>query len=213
MTGLARAVRTVVRNCLAVRPGEDVLVVVDEPLQDVGEALRREAAGRAAPTPCWPSCPRARTTATSRRRRSPPRSPRATSSSRPPSRSLSHTRARKARHRQRRPRRDACPGVTADMLARLMAADFDAPARAQPRGGRAAERRRRGARHLPARHRPAPRPARPRGHRRRRRPHRARRVRQPAVRRGLHRAAPAARGRSPRARWPRSASSRATRRT
>ena len=43
MTGLARAVRTVVRNCLAVAPGEDVLVVVDEPLQDVGEALRREA--------------------------------------------------------------------------------------------------------------------------------------------------------------------------
>ena len=43
MTGLARAVRTVVRTCLAVAPGEDVLVVVDEPLQDVGEALRREA--------------------------------------------------------------------------------------------------------------------------------------------------------------------------
>ena len=43
MTGLARAVRTVVRRCLAVAPGEDVLVIVDEPLQDVGEALRREA--------------------------------------------------------------------------------------------------------------------------------------------------------------------------
>ena len=43
MTGLARAVRTVVRRCLAVAPGENVLVVVDEPLQDVGEALRREA--------------------------------------------------------------------------------------------------------------------------------------------------------------------------
>ena len=43
MTGLARAVRTAVRRCLAVAPGENVLVVVDEPLQDVGEALRREA--------------------------------------------------------------------------------------------------------------------------------------------------------------------------
>ena len=43
MTDLAPAVRTVVRRCLAVQPGENVVVVVDSTLQDVGEALRDEA--------------------------------------------------------------------------------------------------------------------------------------------------------------------------
>src|SRR3954468_14990900 len=43
MTGLDRAVQTVVRRCLNIRPGEDVVVVVDEPLQDLGEKLRNAA--------------------------------------------------------------------------------------------------------------------------------------------------------------------------
>ena len=45
MTDLAPAVRTVVRRCLAVQPGENVVVVVDSTLRDVGEALRAEAEG------------------------------------------------------------------------------------------------------------------------------------------------------------------------
>src|SRR3954468_11595135 len=43
MTDLDRAVQTVVRRCLAVQPGEDVVVVVDEPLQELGERLRAVA--------------------------------------------------------------------------------------------------------------------------------------------------------------------------
>ena len=42
-TDLDRAVQTVVRRCLAVQPDEDVVVVVDEPLQDLGEQLRNAA--------------------------------------------------------------------------------------------------------------------------------------------------------------------------
>ena len=40
MTDLDRAVQTVVRRCLNIQPDEDVVVVVDEPLQDLGEKLR-----------------------------------------------------------------------------------------------------------------------------------------------------------------------------
>src|SRR5580765_1912701 len=43
MTELDLAVATVVRRCLAVAPGEDVVVVVDEPLQELGELFRAEA--------------------------------------------------------------------------------------------------------------------------------------------------------------------------
>src|SRR6266542_674081 len=50
MTDLARAVRTVVERCLAVAPGEDVVVVADDATLDIGEALRvaaRSAGGDA----------------------------------------------------------------------------------------------------------------------------------------------------------------------
>jgi len=43
MSDLDRAVQTVIRRCLNIQPDEDVVVVVDEPLQDLGEKLRTAA--------------------------------------------------------------------------------------------------------------------------------------------------------------------------
>lgn len=122
-TDLDRAVQTVVRRCLDIQPDEDVVVVVDEPLQDLGERLRtaaQQAGGDAVLTVM---------------------SPRPTDGSEPPapvaealaacdvfiapaSRSLSHTLARK-RASEAGARGATMPHVTADMLARLMAIDFD----------------------------------------------------------------------------------------
>jgi leucyl aminopeptidase (aminopeptidase T) len=123
MTGLARAVRTVVRRCLAVAPGEDVLVVVDEPLQDVGEALRREAQAAQADAVLAVMSPRENHGVE-------PPSPIAAALAAcdvfiaPASRSLSHTQARK-RATENGARGATMPTVTADMLARLMDVDFD----------------------------------------------------------------------------------------
>jgi leucyl aminopeptidase (aminopeptidase T) len=123
MTGLARAVRTVVYRCLAVAPGEDVLVVVDEPLQDVGEALRREAQDAQADAVLAVMSPRENHGV------EPPPSIAAALAAcdvfiAPTSRSLSHTQARK-RATDNGARGATMPTVTADMLARLMDADFD----------------------------------------------------------------------------------------
>ena len=211
MTGLARAVRTVVRTCLAVAPGEDVLVVVDEPLQDVGEALRREAQDAQADAVL------AVMSARENHGVEPPPTIAAALAAcdvfiAPASRSLSHTQARKAAT-DNGARGATMPTVTADMLARLMDVDFEvlrARSRAVADLLSAADEA----------HVTCPRGtdlhldlARPRGHRRRRRPHRAGRVRQPARAARASSRRPGERGRSPRARWPPSASSRATRRT
>ena len=123
MTDLDRAVQTVVRRCLNVQPDEDVVVVVDEPLQDLGEKLRNAAQQSGADAVLTVM------------------SPRPTDGSEPPapvaealaacdvfiapaSRSLSHTLARK-RASESGARGATMPHVTADMLARLMAIDFD----------------------------------------------------------------------------------------
>ena len=45
MSDLDRAVKAVVRDCLAVRAGERVLVVCDLTSRDLGERIRAEAAG------------------------------------------------------------------------------------------------------------------------------------------------------------------------
>ena len=123
MTGLARAVRTVVRNCLAVAPGENVLVVVDEPLQDVGEALRREAQAAQADAVLAVMSERENHGV-----EPPPPIAAALAACdvfiAPTSRSLSHTQARK-RATDNGARGATMPTVTADMLARLMDADFD----------------------------------------------------------------------------------------
>src|SRR3954463_4108745 len=123
MNDLDRAVQTVARRCLAVQSGEDVVVVVDEPLQDLGEKLRDAAqaeGGEAVLTVMYP---------------------RPTDGSQPPapvgealaacdvfiaqaSRSLSHTLARK-RASEGGARGATMPHVPTDMLARLSSIDFD----------------------------------------------------------------------------------------
>ena len=123
MTELARAVRTVVRNCLAVTPGEDVLVVVDEPLQEVGEALRCEAQAAQADAVLAVMSERENHGV-----EPPPPIAAALAACNvfiaPTSRSLSHTQARK-RATDNGARGATMPTVTADMLARLMVADLD----------------------------------------------------------------------------------------
>jgi len=123
MSDLDRAVQTVVRRCLNIQPDEDVVVVVDEPLQDLCEKLRTAAQQSGADAVLTVM------------------SPRATDGSEPPapvaealaacdvfiapaSRSLSHTLARK-RASEGGARGATMPHVTADMLARLMSIDFD----------------------------------------------------------------------------------------
>jgi leucyl aminopeptidase (aminopeptidase T) len=123
MTDLAPAVRTVVQRCLAVKPGENVLVVVDSTLQDVGEALRDEAERAQADAVLAVMSPRGE-------HGEEPPLPIAEALAAcdafiaPTARSLSHTQARK-RATERGARGATMPTVTADMLARLMAIDFD----------------------------------------------------------------------------------------
>ena len=52
MTELHQAVSTVIRRCLGVKAGEDVLVIVDPSTRSIGEALRDEASRPVAPMPC-----------------------------------------------------------------------------------------------------------------------------------------------------------------
>jgi leucyl aminopeptidase (aminopeptidase T) len=123
MTDLAPAVRTVIERCLAVKPGENVLVVVDSTLQDVGAALRDEAERAQADAVLAIMEPRAEHGA-----EPPPPVAEALAACdvfvAPTSRSLSHTHARK-RATEGGARGATMPTVTADMLARLMAIDFD----------------------------------------------------------------------------------------
>jgi leucyl aminopeptidase (aminopeptidase T) len=117
------AVRTIIERCLAVKSGEDVLVVVDPATREIGEALREGAARTGADAVLAIMDERA-TDGTD------PARPIAAALSEcdvfiaPTSRSLSHTPARK-RATENGARGATLPGVTADMLARVMAVDFD----------------------------------------------------------------------------------------
>jgi leucyl aminopeptidase (aminopeptidase T) len=122
MSDLERAVRTVVGPCLGVQPGEDVVIVVDSTTERLGAALREAAATAGGePVVCvmeprevdGQEPPKAVAAALAA----------ATVFIAPTRRSLSHTRARKAASEQGA-RGATLPGVTEDMLARLMAADF-----------------------------------------------------------------------------------------
>src|SRR5215208_287329 len=99
MSELQRAVETVVGPCLGVEQGEDVVIVVDRTTERLGAALRDAAANLGAE----PAAARVFIA--------------------PTLRSLSHTRARKAAS-DAGARGATLPGVTEDMLARLMACDF-----------------------------------------------------------------------------------------
>src|ERR671911_3196717 len=122
MSDLQRAVETVVGPCLGVQAGEDVVIVVDGTTRALGDALRDAAAALGAePVTCVmeprsvdgeePPAAVAAALAAARVFIAPTR------------RSLSHTRARKAAS-DAGARGATLPGVTEDMLARLMACDF-----------------------------------------------------------------------------------------
>jgi len=123
-TALDRAVTTVVRQCLAVREGEDVLVVADPRSRELGERFRDEAAAAGADPVLALMDERGNDGA-----EPPPTIAAALAAAdvflAPTSRSLSHTGARKAAS-DAGARGATLPGVTADMLARLMSVDFDA---------------------------------------------------------------------------------------
>jgi leucyl aminopeptidase (aminopeptidase T) len=126
MTDLTAAVQTVVRRCLAVRPDENVVVVVDPATASIGEALREEARAAGADALLILMDERA-TDGTE----PPPAVAAALAASdvfiAPTSRSLSHTSAR-TRATDAGARGATMPGVTEPMLARAMAIDFDAMA-------------------------------------------------------------------------------------
>jgi leucyl aminopeptidase (aminopeptidase T) len=123
MSDLERAVETVVGPCLGVAPGEEVVIVADPTTERIAAALRAAAARLGAePLLCLME-PR------SVDGEEPPAAVAAALAAAsvfiaPTARSLSHTRARKAAT-ERGARGATLPGVTEDMLARLMACDFE----------------------------------------------------------------------------------------
>jgi leucyl aminopeptidase (aminopeptidase T) len=123
MPDLGPAVRTVIAKCLAIEAGEEVLVIADAGTRPIGEALRNEAAAAGADAVLTIMDPR-------QNDGTEPPAPVAAALQAcdafiaPTSRSLSHTTARK-RASDAGVRGATMPGVTEDMLARVMAVDFD----------------------------------------------------------------------------------------
>jgi leucyl aminopeptidase (aminopeptidase T) len=120
---LDRAVSAVVRDCLAVKEGEEVLVVCNPATQRLGERLREEAADAGADA----------VLAVMSERASHAGEPPATVAEAmaaadvllaPTVQSLSHTAARK-RASDNGARCATLPGITEDMLARVMSADME----------------------------------------------------------------------------------------
>jgi leucyl aminopeptidase (aminopeptidase T) len=122
MDDLDRAVAAVVRDCLAVKEGEEVLVVCNPATQHLGERLRGEAADAGADAVLALMSERASHAA------EPPRTVAEAMLAAdvilaPTVQSLSHTSARK-RASEKGARCATLPGVTEDMLARVMSADM-----------------------------------------------------------------------------------------
>ncbi|HEX6585855.1 MAG TPA: aminopeptidase [Solirubrobacterales bacterium] len=123
MSDLDRAVRAVVRDCLGVAQGEEVLVIANPPTQGLGERLREEAAEVGGD---------AVLALISERDSHAAEPPRAVAEAMaaadvilaPTVQSLSHTAARK-RASEAGARCATLPGVTAEMLARVMSADME----------------------------------------------------------------------------------------
>ena len=122
MSDLQRAVRTVVASCLGVQPGEEVVIVVDRTTEALGGALRDAAVALGAEAVTVVMEPREVDG-----QEPPPAVAAALAAATvfiaPTRRSLSHTRARKAASAAGA-RGATLPGVTDDMLGRLMACDF-----------------------------------------------------------------------------------------
>ena len=122
MSDLDRAVRTVVRDCLVVREGENVLVVANPATQTIGERLRGEAQGAGGDSVLAVMSDRAQHGA------EPPAAVAAAMREAdvvivPTVQSLSHTAARRAAT-DAGARAATLPGVTEEMLARVMSADM-----------------------------------------------------------------------------------------
>src|SRR2546421_2892993 len=124
MSELELAVDTVIAECLGVAAGEDVLVVADATTRELGDALRRRAAATGADAVLALMDERA-----DNGTEPPPPVAAALAAAdvfvAPTSKSLSHTRARKAAS-DAGARGATMPGVTIDMLARVMAVDLPA---------------------------------------------------------------------------------------
>jgi leucyl aminopeptidase (aminopeptidase T) len=123
VSDLGLAVDTVVNRCLAVRDGEGVLVVADPGTRTIGEALT-DAARSAGADAVLAIMDERDVDGTE-----PPRTIAGALASSdvfiaPTTRSISHTVARK-RANEAGARGATMPGVTEDMLARMMAGDFD----------------------------------------------------------------------------------------
>jgi leucyl aminopeptidase (aminopeptidase T) len=126
MSELERAVETVIGPCLGVRAGEELVIVADHTTERIAAALHAAAARAGAEPVLCVMQPRAVDG------QEPPAAVAAALAAAtvfvaPTARSLSHTRARKAAS-ERGARGATLPGVTEDMLARLMACDFAAMA-------------------------------------------------------------------------------------
>jgi leucyl aminopeptidase (aminopeptidase T) len=124
VSDLDRAVEAVVRDCVGVKSGEDVLVICNPRTQELGERLRAEAQGVGADAVLAVIAERASHAA------EPPDPVAAAMAAAdvvlaPTIQSLSHTASRKAAS-DRGVRIATLPGVTEEMLARVMSADMEA---------------------------------------------------------------------------------------
>jgi leucyl aminopeptidase (aminopeptidase T) len=120
---LDRAVKTVVRKCMGISPGEDVLVVCNPVTEEIGALMRIEAQGDGADATLAVISERDSAAA------EPPRAVAAAMAAAdvvlaPTIQSLSHTAARKAAT-DAGVRIGTLPGVTEEMLTRLMAGDLE----------------------------------------------------------------------------------------
>ena len=188
MRDLERAVKAVIEDCLVVKEGEDVLVVCNPATESLGERLRAgaEAVGAEAVLTmmaerdsAWPEPPESVAAAMLK----------ADVLLAPTVQSLSHTAARKAAT-DAGARAATLPGVTEEMLARVMSADMEELRR---RGSELADLLTAGSEARITCRRgvgPAPEHRGARWNPRRGRARRAGRLRQPALRGGVHLAAP-----------------------
>jgi leucyl aminopeptidase (aminopeptidase T) len=120
---LDRAVKTVVRQCMGISPGEEVLVVCNPVTEEIGALMRIEAQGDGADATLAVISERDSAAA------EPPRAVAAAMAAAdvvlaPTIQSLSHTAARKVAS-EAGVRIGTLPGVTEEMLGRLMTGDLD----------------------------------------------------------------------------------------
>jgi leucyl aminopeptidase (aminopeptidase T) len=120
---LDKAVKTVIRQCMGIQPGEDVLIVCNPVTEELGALMRIEAQGEGAEATLAVISERESAAA------EPPRAVAAAMAAAdvvlaPTIQSLSHTDARKVAS-EAGVRVGSLPGVTEDMLARLMTSDLE----------------------------------------------------------------------------------------